>query len=116
MTKVVRNEQLLGGNSSVGLAWWQLSAPAHKFGVEGLTQVWADELGREGIRVKALNPGRTRTRTRAFVYPEENPQTLPTLDDIAPVFVWLTRADTQVFGQSLEARLARPATGCLRAC
>jgi len=104
MTKVVRNEQLLGGNSSVGLAWWQLSAPAHKFGVEGLTQVWADELGREGIRVKALNPGRTRTRTRAFVYPEENPQTLPTLDDIAPVFVWLARADIQVFGQSLDAR------------
>ena len=113
---MVRSEQLLGGNSSVGLAWWQLSAPARKFGVEGLTQVWADELGRKGIRVKALNLGRTRTLTRGFVYPEENPQTLPTLDDIAPVFVWLTRADTQVFGQSLEARLARPATGCLRAC
>ncbi|MGE5311120.1 MAG: SDR family NAD(P)-dependent oxidoreductase [Nitrospirota bacterium] len=87
-----------------------------KFGVEGLTQVRADELGREGIRVKAVIPGGTRTRTRAFVYPEENPQTLPTLDDIAPVFVWLARADTQVFGQSLDARLARPATGCLRAC
>ena len=113
---MVRSEQLLGENSSVGLAWWQLSAPARKFGVEGLTQVWADELGRKGIRVKALNLGRTRTLTRGFVYPEENPQTLPTLDDIAPVFVWLTRADTQVFGQSLEARLARPATGCLRAC
>ena len=113
---MVRSEQLLGGNSSVGLAWSQLSAPARKFEVEGLTQVWADELGREGIRVKALNLGRTRTLTRGFVYPEENPQTLPTLDDIAPVFVWLTRADTQVFGQSLEARLARPATGCLRAC
>ena len=103
VTKVVRNERLLGGSSSVGLAGWQLSAPAHEFGVEGLTQVRADELGREGIRVKAVIPGGTRTRTRAFVYPEENPQTLPTLDDITPVFAWLARADTQVFGQSLGA-------------
>ena len=113
---MVRSEQLLGGNSSVGLAWWQLSAPARKFGVEGLTQVWADELRREGMRVNSVNPGGTRTRMRALAYPEEYPETLPTPDDIAPVFVWLTRADTHVFGQSLEARLARPATGCLRAC
>jgi NAD(P)-dependent dehydrogenase (short-subunit alcohol dehydrogenase family) len=75
-----------------------------KFGVEGLTQIWADELGREGIRVNAVNPGGTRTRMRALAYPEEDPETLPTPDDIAPVFVWLARADTQVTGQSLDGR------------
>ena len=75
-----------------------------KVGVEGLTQVWADELGREGIRVNSVNPGGTRTRMRALAYPEEDPEILPTPDDIAPVFVWLARADTQVTGQSLDAR------------
>ncbi|HVO83337.1 MAG TPA: SDR family NAD(P)-dependent oxidoreductase [Syntrophobacteria bacterium] len=75
-----------------------------KFGVEGLTQVWADELRGEGIRVNAVNPGGTRTRMRALAYPGEDPETLPTPDDIAPVFVWLARADTQVTGQNLDAR------------
>jgi hypothetical protein len=41
---------------------------------------------------------------RAVAYPQEDPMTLPTPEDIAPVFVWLARADTAVTGQSLEAR------------
>jgi NAD(P)-dependent dehydrogenase (short-subunit alcohol dehydrogenase family) len=75
-----------------------------KFGVEGLNQVWADELEAEGIRVNAVNPGGTRTQMRAVAYPQEDPMTLPTPEDIASVFVWLARADTAVTGQSLEAR------------
>jgi NAD(P)-dependent dehydrogenase (short-subunit alcohol dehydrogenase family) len=75
-----------------------------KFGVEGLNQVWADELKTESIRVNAVNPGGTRTQMRAAAYPQEDPMTLPTPEEIAPVFVWLARADTEVTGQSLEAR------------
>jgi NAD(P)-dependent dehydrogenase (short-subunit alcohol dehydrogenase family) len=75
-----------------------------KFGVEGLNQVWADELAAESIRVNAVNPGGTRTQMRAAAYPQEDPITLPTPEEIAPVFVWLARADTAVTGQSLEAR------------
>ena len=75
-----------------------------KFGVEGLNQVWADELKGENVRVNAVNPGGTRTQMRAAGYPQEDPLTLPTPEEIAPVFVWLARADTEVTGQSLEAR------------
>jgi NAD(P)-dependent dehydrogenase (short-subunit alcohol dehydrogenase family) len=75
-----------------------------KFGVEGLNQVWSDELEAESIRVNAVNPGGTRTQMRAAAYPQEDPTTLPTPEEIAPVFVWLARADTAVTGQSLEAR------------
>ncbi len=75
-----------------------------KFGVEGLNQVWAAELKAEGIRVNAVNPGGTRTQMRAAAYPQEDPMTLPTPEDIAPVFVWLSRVDTTVSGRSLEAR------------
>jgi NAD(P)-dependent dehydrogenase (short-subunit alcohol dehydrogenase family) len=75
-----------------------------KFGVEGITQVWADELQQEGIRVNAVNPGGTRTQMRATGYPQEDPLTIPTPEEIAPVFVWLARADTHITGRSLEAR------------
>lgn len=75
-----------------------------KFGVEGLNQVLADELKAESIRVNAVNPGGTRTQMRAAAYPQEDPKSLPTPEDIAAVFVWLARADTTVTGQSLEAR------------
>jgi NAD(P)-dependent dehydrogenase (short-subunit alcohol dehydrogenase family) len=75
-----------------------------KFGVEGLTQVWADELKEMGIRVNAVNPGGTRTEMRAAAYPQEDPLTLPAPEDIAPVFVWLARPDTKITGDSIEAR------------
>ena len=91
------------GLGRVGRAEWGAYAVS-KFGVEGLTQVWADELQGENIRVNAVNPGGTRTRMRAAAYPEEDPMILPTPEDIAPVFVWLARADTEMNGQSLEAR------------
>jgi NAD(P)-dependent dehydrogenase (short-subunit alcohol dehydrogenase family) len=75
-----------------------------KFGVEGLTQAWADELKGENVRVNAVNPGGTRTQMRAAGYPQEDPLTLPTPEEIAPVFIWLARADTQITGESLDAR------------
>ena len=91
------------GVARVGRAEWGAYAMS-KFGVEGLTQVWAHELQEENIRVNAVNPGGTRTQMRAAAYPEEDPKTLPTPEDISPVFLWLARADTHINGQSLEAR------------
>mgnify|MGYP001812652284 CR=1 FL=1 len=91
------------GLGRVGRAEWGAYAVS-KFGVEGLTQVWADELQGENIRINAVNPGGTRTRMRAAAYPEEDPKILPTPEDITPVFVWLARADIEINGQSLEAR------------
>jgi len=91
------------GVGRVGRAEWGAYAVS-KFGVEGLTQVWAQELQEENIRVNAVNPGGTRTQMRAAAYPEEDPKTLPTPEDISPVFLWLARADTNINGQSFEAR------------
>lgn len=91
------------GVGRVGRAEWGAYVVS-KFGVEGLTQVWAQELRGENIRVNAVNPGGTRTQMRAAAYPQEDPKTLPAPEDISPVFVWLARADTHINGQSLEAR------------
>jgi NAD(P)-dependent dehydrogenase (short-subunit alcohol dehydrogenase family) len=92
------------GVGRVGKARWGAYA-ASKFGVEGLTQVLADEVREFGIRANSVNPGPTRTEMRALAYPEEDPLTLRTPDHVAPVFVYLASDDSAtVSGQSLEAR------------
>ncbi len=76
-----------------------------KFGLEGFTQVLAAELEASGIRVNSVNPGATRTDMRAEAYPEEDPQSLPTPEDIAEIFVHLASDESRsVTGQTFEAR------------
>jgi NAD(P)-dependent dehydrogenase (short-subunit alcohol dehydrogenase family) len=88
----------------VGRARWGAYAVS-KFGLEGLTQVLADEVKEFGIRVNSVNPGPTRTEMRAEAYPEEDPLTLPTPEQITPIFVHLASAQSEnVTGQMLEAQ------------
>ena len=78
---------------------------ASKFGLEALTQVLADELGETGPRVNSVNPGGTRTDMRAGAYPEEDPMTLPSPEEISPVFVYLASDDSiGVTGREFNAR------------
>jgi NAD(P)-dependent dehydrogenase (short-subunit alcohol dehydrogenase family) len=92
------------GVGRVGKARWGAYA-ASKFGVEGLTQVLADEVHEFGVRANSVNPGPTRTEMRALAYPGEDPLTLPTPDHVAPVFVYLASDDSAaVTGQSFDAR------------
>ena len=78
---------------------------ASKFGLEGLTQVLADELGEPGPRVNSVNPGGTRTDMRAGTYPDEDPMTLPSPEDISPVFVYLASDESiGVTGKEFNAR------------
>lgn len=100
------NAAIINVSSSVGRrgkAGWGAYA-ASKFGLEGLTQVLAEEL-KPKVRVNSVNPGGTRTEMRREAYPEEDPETLPTPDDIAPVFVYLASDDSiNVTGEALNAR------------
>ncbi|MEE8325593.1 MAG: SDR family NAD(P)-dependent oxidoreductase [candidate division NC10 bacterium] len=92
------------GVGRIGKPRWGAYA-ASKFGLEGLTQILAAELQPLHIRVNAVNPGGTRTTMRAAAYPEEDPLTLPSPEEITPVFVYLASdASRDVTGQSLEAR------------
>jgi len=92
------------GVGRIGKPRWGAYA-ASKFALEGLTQVLAAELLPFHIRVNAVNPGGTRTGMRAVAYPEEDPLTLPTPEQITPVFVYLASDESRdVTGQSLEAR------------
>ena len=76
-----------------------------KFGLEGFTQVLAAELQPHRIRVNSVNPGATRTEMRASAYPDEDPMTLPTGEDISEIFVHLASDESRsVTGQAFEAR------------
>jgi NAD(P)-dependent dehydrogenase (short-subunit alcohol dehydrogenase family) len=92
------------GVGRVGRARWGAYAVS-KFGVEGFTQVLADEVKEFGIRANTVNPGSTRTEMRAAAYPEEDPMTLPTPDEVTEVFTYLASDQSAgVTGKSLDAR------------
>jgi NAD(P)-dependent dehydrogenase (short-subunit alcohol dehydrogenase family) len=87
-----------------GKAAWGPYA-ASKFGLEGFTQVLADELRPAGVRVNTVNPGATRTAMRAAAYPQEDPLSLPTPEEIAEVFLYLASDESKdVSGRALDAR------------
>lgn len=94
--------------SSVGRrarAFWGAYAVS-KCGIEGLSQMLADELmNTSNIRVNCINPGATRTTMRAAAYPGEDPETLKTPEDIMPLYLYLLGPDSRgITGQSLDAQ------------
>jgi len=75
-----------------GTAGWGPYA-ASKFGLEGMTQVWADETRETGIRFYTLSPGPTATAMRAAAAPGEDPKTIKTPAVVAQAFVELALDD-----------------------
>ena len=92
------------GVGRAGKAKWGAYAVS-KAGLEGFTQVLAEEVQSAGIRVNAVNPAATRTQMRARAYPDEDPLTLPMPDEVVPIFVHLASdAANKITGQSLNTR------------
>lgn len=79
-----------------------------KFGIEALSKIFAAEFAGTGnIRFNCINPGATRTQMRAHAYPNENPQTLRSPDEIMQAYLYLIGADSKgVTGQSIDAQPA----------
>ncbi len=77
-----------------------------KFATEGLMEVLADEEdGVSQVRSNAINPGGTRTAMRASAFPAENPEQLPTPEQIMPVYLYLMGSDSSTInGQVLKAQ------------
>lgn len=74
-----------------------------KFGVEALSQIFAQEI--PDIRFNCINPGATRTAMRAKAYPQEDPLTLPTPEQLMPAYLYLMGEDsTHLTGQSIDAQ------------
>ncbi len=90
------------GVGNEGRAYWGAYSVS-KFGIEGLSQVLADELENTPIRVNCVDPGGTRTRMRALAYPAEDPRTLPRPEDIMGGYLYLLGRDSRdVSGQRIR--------------
>jgi NAD(P)-dependent dehydrogenase (short-subunit alcohol dehydrogenase family) len=96
-----------------GASW---SCPAYwgpysisKAALDAIARTYAAECAETKIRVNVFNPGATRTRMRAQAAPGEDPDSLPTPEDIVGHLVALCRPDFRETGGVMEGR-----TGILR--
>ncbi|MBF0422687.1 MAG: SDR family NAD(P)-dependent oxidoreductase [Magnetococcales bacterium] len=87
-----------------GRAFWGAYA-ASKAALVNMTETWSGESPSLGIRFNTVNPGATRTSMRRIAYPGEDPNTLPTPQQVAKVFLYLaSHFSHTVRGQHLNAQ------------
>ncbi len=66
-----------------------------KYALEGFAKLLADEMeNTSSIRFNILNPGGTRTGMRASAYPNEDPTTLKTPEDLMSLYLYLMGEDS----------------------
>ncbi len=98
---------IMNVSSSVGRrgrgGWGPYAVSKH--GVEGLTDTLADELADDDVCVVSINPGGTATDMRHEAYPDEDPATLPTAEQVARTFALLIeRLDVAQTGRKYNSR------------
>lgn len=84
-------------------AYWGPYAVA-KAGLEALAATYAAEVESTPIRVATLDPGGIRTGMRSKAFPGEDPMTLPTPEDIAPLVVDLSLPSSKINGVVVRYR------------
>lgn len=100
--------RILFTSSSVGRkgrAYWGAYAVS-KFAVEGMMETLSEELENTSkIRVNSINPGATRTDMRRAAYPAEDPNKLPTPEELMPVYLYLLGPEAAwLTGRKLDVR------------
>ncbi len=91
-----------------GRAFWGAYAVS-KFGVEGLSQILADELDTTtNIRVNCINPGPTNTAMRRIAYPAELPSVNPFPEQIMSTYLYLMGGESKgMTGKSFDAQATK---------
>lgn len=87
-------------------AFWGPYA-ASKAAFEVLGRCWADEVKNTTIKVNMASPGATRTAMRAQAMPGEDPNILPTAEEIAKKIVVLASPNLKKNGGFFDARQNR---------
>jgi NAD(P)-dependent dehydrogenase (short-subunit alcohol dehydrogenase family) len=114
LLKAADNASVIFSAAEVGLkgeAYWGAYGIAHA-AVENLAEIFADELEENtSVRINNLDPGRVRSRLRALAFPGEDPNTLPTADQIMPAYLYLMGDDSiGITGERLNAQAHDPQT------
>ena len=84
-------------------AYWGAYA-ASKAALDCFVQTYAKEVAITNIRANLLNPGGTATKMRAKAKPGEDPKTLPSPDDMAPLIVDMLSPTYQNNGEIIAFR------------
>jgi NAD(P)-dependent dehydrogenase (short-subunit alcohol dehydrogenase family) len=97
------------GAADKATAYWGLYA-ASKAALETIVQTYAAEVSTTNVRANLINPGATATAMRAKAFPGEDNTTLPTPEDLAPLFVSMVLPSYDKTGEVVRfARLGTPA-------
>jgi len=89
------------GAAAARNAYWGPYAVS-KAGLDALVKTYAAEIANTSVRANLLSPGPIRTAMRAKAFPGEDPLTLKTPDDIAPVFVHMAAPSMAENGRTYE--------------
>jgi NAD(P)-dependent dehydrogenase (short-subunit alcohol dehydrogenase family) len=82
--------------------FWSAYA-ASKAALEMMVKTYAGEIAKTTIRCNLVDPGAVRTKLRAQAFPGEEPEKLPTPEQVAPLFVDLAEAACRRHGQIVRA-------------
>ncbi len=76
-----------------------------KFGLEGMSQTWASELGETNVRVNWVDPGNMNTAMHRAAEPEEDPNEWANPADVTDVFLFLASDESKnVTGKRFQAQ------------
>ena len=89
------------GAARSGKAFWGLYG-ATKAALDAMVMSYAAENRKFGLKANLISPGPIRTSMRAQAYPGEDPMTLPTPEDLAPLFVELALPSCNKTGEIVE--------------
>lgn len=81
--------------------YWSLYA-ASKVALNALVQGYAGELAATNVKANVFYPGRVRTAMRAQAVPGEDPNTLPTPDDVAPALIDMVSPNFEHTGKIID--------------
>jgi NAD(P)-dependent dehydrogenase (short-subunit alcohol dehydrogenase family) len=91
------------GAASGKYAYWGPYAVS-KAGLETLVKTYAHEVASTAVKANLINPGGVRTQMRAKAFPGEDPKTLPTPDEVAPLFLELASPECTFNGRIVNFR------------
>ncbi len=76
-----------------------------KFGLEGMSQTWAAELGDSGVRVNLVDPGDMNTEMHRRAEPDEDPGQWADPTEVTEVFIFLASDHSkEINGYRLQAQ------------
>ena len=95
---------LVSSGAAVGERPYWGGYAVSKAGLEAMGRAWAAESEQTAMKINMIDPGGTRTAMRAAAFPGEDPQSIPSADDIAPAFMQLLSEECPHHGERLSAR------------